>query len=98
MKTEQAISGTSAATYKVMQALFHDFTIPPYAVAGIRTHVSSVAPTRDLLKDALPTESLRRGMIFFFGEEVNITSDWLHLVPPLSCIYYVQIQHLIRLT
>ena len=35
--------------------------LPPYATAGIWTHVSRVAPTRDLLKDALPTELPRRG-------------------------------------
>ena len=35
-----------------------------YAATGIRTHVTSVstvAPTRDLLKDALLTELPRRG-------------------------------------
>ena len=34
--------------------------LPPHATAGIQTHFSRVAPTPDLLKDALPTELPRR--------------------------------------
>ena len=39
----------------------YNFFSPPYAAAGIRTHTSRVALTRDLLKDALPTELPRCG-------------------------------------
>ena len=47
-------------------SMFHrmhcqDCFLPPYAVTGIRTHVSRVAPILDHLKDALPTELPRRG-------------------------------------
>ena len=37
------------------------FFLPPYAAAGFQTHVSRVAPTRDLLKDTQPTELPCRG-------------------------------------
>ena len=33
-----------------------NFSLPPYAGAGIQTHISRVALTWDLLKDALLTE------------------------------------------
>ena len=32
------------------------FFLPPCAASGIQTNVSSVVPTHELLKDALPTE------------------------------------------
>ena len=44
------------------------FFLPPHAAAGIQTHVSRVAPTQDLLKDALPTELPRRGEFFLFTQ------------------------------
>ena len=37
------------------------FFLPAYAMAEIRTHVSRVAPTHDLMKDALSTKQPRRG-------------------------------------
>ena len=41
------------------------FFLPPYDAAGIRTHINRDAPTRDLLKDALPAELPRRGYFIY---------------------------------
>ena len=49
------------------------FFLQPYAVAGIRTHVSRVALNQwDLLKDALPTQLLCRGSFEFFNSTWQI--------------------------
>ena len=50
-------SNYQTAYFYVQQIGF--FSLPPYATARIWTRVSRVAPIRDLLKDALPTELLR---------------------------------------
>ena len=49
------------------------FVLPPYATARIWTHISRVAPTRDLLKDALPTELPRP-----YNEPTLPTTYYLH--------------------
>ena len=46
-----------------------NFFLPPHRTAGIRTHVSRVAPTRDLLKDAQPTELPHLSL--FFKEHIS---------------------------
>ena len=56
--------------------------LPPYAAAGIRTHVSRVAPTWDLLKGALLTEF--RVTYFWpvlsLGLVDQLPSRWVHLL------------------
>ena len=56
--------------------------LPPYAAAGIQTHVSRVAPTWDLLKGALPTEF--RVTYFWpvlsLGLVDQLPSRWVHLL------------------
>ena len=52
------------------------FFLPPYAPAGIRTHVSRVAPTQqDLLKDSRPTELPRCGQMWHVIQ--NLCIDFL---------------------
>ena len=51
----------------------YDFLLPPYPydAAEIRTHISRVTLTQDILEDALPTELPRRG----FGQDLTVTQD-----------------------
>ena len=56
------------------------FPYPSYAAAGIWTHVSRVARTRDVMKDTLPTELPRYSLIikitlYYFGENYVIDSE-----------------------
>ena len=60
-RLEQAFSAISLAAKdatKIIILFSMIFFLPPYAVAGIRAHVSRVTPNQ---RDALPTELPRRG-------------------------------------
>ena len=67
--TYTCVLSTNGATR--INIMYKFFFLTPYAAAGNWAHVSRVAPTRDLLKDALPTELPRRGR--FWGQNSKLT-------------------------
>ena len=73
------------------------YFVPPHAATKIRTHISKVALTRELLKDALPSELPRRTLnkdyhqlLFQVSSSSNLMFAMSNQEPNIFCSWHCQ--------